>query len=134
MSVRFERDLDGGLIVTDENGYVVTLSDEDLGDAIAQEILDAWLDALRDCYMLAKGERSGELRGRRVKLLDDRGLHLYSLAWGRALACEHLLPALQRARLSDPAADPVSLRRMAQRDAERAFYDEVRSGADPWKR
>ena len=97
-------------------------------DDAAMDVWDAWLAALSECYHLAKGERLGELRGRRVKLLDARGLHPYSLAWGRVLALEKQHPGLSAARLSDPPTDPVRLRRVAQRDAERAFYDELVEG------
>ena len=57
---------------------------EEALDNEATGIFNAWVEALRECYMLARGERLGELRGRRVKLLDERGLHPFSVAWGRA--------------------------------------------------
>jgi len=98
--------------------------------ASEETITDAWLEALSDAYHLAKGERLGELRGRRVKLLDERGMHPYSMAWGRIFACESLLPGLVAARLSEPPTDPVHLRRVAQRDAESAFREQLLSG-DP---
>jgi hypothetical protein len=96
-------------------------------------VYDAWVEALRDAWHLARGERLGELRGRRQKLLDERGMHPYSLAWGRAMACEQLLPELQSARLADPPVDPVLMRRLAQRDAEQSFESELREhGSEVW--
>lgn len=100
-----------------------------------QVIIDAWLEAIRDAFMLARGERLSELRGgRRPRSFDDRGLHPYTLAWGRIWAYEVLIPALAEARLSDPMCDPVTLRRIAKTDAEGAFYDELtRSGPGAWQ-
>ena len=93
-----------------------------------EETLTAlWLEATRECYLLAKAERLGELKGKRIKLLDARGMHPYSVAWGRVLALEELLPALAGARLADPPTDPVHLRRVAQRDAESEFHELLRA-------
>lgn len=33
-------------------------------------------------FKLAKGERAAELRGRRIRRFDERGLHPYSEVWG----------------------------------------------------
>jgi hypothetical protein len=91
------------------------------------DVTESWLEAIRDAYMLARGERYGEMSGKRAKRFDERGLHPYSLAWGRIYALEDLHPELRGARLSDPMCDPVSLRRIAQEDAEGAFRDELLS-------
>lgn len=108
--------------------------DERFAHDTGDPLVDAWLEGLRDAYYLAKGERIGELRGRRVKLLDDRGMHPYSVAWGRVYALEALRPELQSARLSDPPVDPVQLRRVAQRDAEGAFYSAIQNdGVGVWR-
>lgn len=100
-----------------------------MSEAWTEIVVDRWLTALRDAWHVARGERLAELRGdRRIKGFDGAGLHVYSAAWGRVIACEGLIPELQEARLSDPSADPVSLRRMAHRDAQESFASELRNG------
>lgn len=79
-----------------------------------------WMDAIRDAYSHAKGERLGELKDRRSRLLDDRGLHPFTLEIGRAKACEILLDIEPEARV-----DAVLLKRAAKRDAEAQYREEV---------
>lgn len=98
-----------------------------------EHVTYAWIEALVNAYLLARGERLGELRARRAKAFDERGLHPYSLAWGEVFALEEVLPELAGARLSDPMCDPVTLRRIAQADAQETFYDELTTkGAGAW--
>jgi len=93
-----------------------------------EDVLEVWCDAIQFAFVIAKGARHAELRGdRRIKPFDPRGLHLYSVEWGRALACEQLLPELEGVRgLS--VLDPVTMRALAAREAEEDFLDDVRRG------
>lgn len=108
---------------------------------------DVWGASLWEAWVFAKGARAAELRGdRRAKLLDTRGLHPYSLAWGQVFACEELDPSLAARRDAgghgwlvigqEPAAlgplDPVSMRSIAARAAEQAFEQAARAGEDLW--
>lgn len=90
-------------------------------DREGQRLVEAWLEALRECYRLAKGERSHQLRGRRIKFMDGRGVHPLSEAFGRQAALFALaeLPA-------ELAVDMVTIRREAELDAEDDFAEEVR--------
>lgn len=85
---------------------------------------------MRAAWMHAKGARTRELRGdRRVKTFDSRGLHPYSVEWGRILALEALLPDLEQRRATgDVLFDPVSMRHHAEREAEQEFYAAIREG------
>jgi hypothetical protein len=83
---------------------------------------EQWAEALQEAYGLAKGERRGELSGKRAKRFDGRGLHPYSLVWGRIRALEEMLPTLILAE-----ADPVVMARVAAKDAEAEFREQIRS-------
>jgi hypothetical protein len=76
-------------------------------------------EALRMAFSFAKAERIGELNGSRVKAFDGRGLHPYSVEWGRILACEALYPDLAQSRFpeGEEALDMVTMRRRAHAEA-----------------
>jgi hypothetical protein len=61
-----------------------------------------------------------ELQMRRGKLLDNRGLHPYSVEVGRIFALEDLEPSL-----ANLGFNPVVLRLEAQREASRIFEIET---------
>ncbi len=97
-----------------------------------EAVFDLWQRALSFAFTLAKGARAAELRGdRRVKLMDGRGLHLYSEEWGKVRACEELLPELESLR---NGVDAVQMRAMAYREAEDDFEADARSGRLDWHR
>lgn len=88
-----------------------------------------WEEGLREAYDLARGTRLSELRGERVKTFDAAGTHPYSQAWGRVLAAERLVSDLAVVRVggeTEPCT-PVTLRRVAMKDAAEAFVHEVQS-------
>jgi hypothetical protein len=92
-------------------------------------VVGLWLEALTQAYQLAKGERLGELRGRRAKSFDGSGMHPYSHAWGRVQAFEQLVPWLAELRVDhdgEVQAHEITLRQWAQADAEQSFADELR--------
>ena len=101
-------------------------------------LVEIWLSYLTDAYRVSRGERLGELRGKRSKLLDARGLHPLSEAWGGAHALERVLPWLGELRAGDGGevdCHPVTLRRIAYQDAEAAFAEELAEhGAQVWER
>lgn len=72
-------------------------------------------EKLMEAYRLALGERLGELRGHRPRLLDGRGIHPYSYVWGHvdALGGSHT------------GISPEALRRDARAAAEETFRAEV---------
>lgn len=79
-------------------------------------------------FTFAKAERLAELRGDyRAKRWDSRGLHPYSVEWGRILAFEVALPELGNERWIDPErpVDPVSLRLRARALAEIEFREAI---------
>jgi hypothetical protein len=80
------------------------------------QIITAWCEAIRSLYALARGERLGELTGRRSRLLDDRGLHPYSLEVGRVMALQELYPALDMLEFRH-----LLIKKAAQEDAEEQF-------------
>jgi hypothetical protein len=93
------------------------------------EVLAAWADALAFAWSLARGARAAELRGRRVKSFDERGIHLYSAEWGAVWSYERVLPELEVLRRvgGDTPLDPVSMRRLAEVEALDEFVREVKS-------
>lgn len=62
-----------------------------------EAIIEAWCLAISHCYSLARGDRLGELEGKRPRLIDGRGLHPYSVEVGRVLALQDILPILEEA-------------------------------------
>jgi hypothetical protein len=90
-------------------------------DRNGDRLVEAWLEAVRECYRLSKAERSHQLRGRRIKFMDGRGVHPLSEAFGRQTALFTLaeLPA-------ELAVDMPTIRREAELDAEADFAEEVR--------
>ena len=90
-------------------------------DYIDNPLIVLWIESIRECWQLAKGEHSNKLRGRYVKLIDGRGLHPFSEAFGRQQAHFALaeLPV-------EAAVDAVTIRRQAEYDAESQFVEEVR--------
>jgi hypothetical protein len=81
-----------------------------------EEVIKAWCGEVRFAWVLARSERLGELRGRRSKLMDERGLHPLSLLVGKIESLQEMLPSLRELDF-----DPLLLKREAQRDAEYAF-------------
>lgn len=76
-------------------------------------IIEAWCRALHVFYALARGERLGELNGRRSRLIDERGLHPLSVEVGRVMALQELIPELEELEFNH-----MKLRRAAQHEAE----------------
>lgn len=87
---------------------------------------DLWLRSVRAAYKLAHRQRLAQLRGKRVKSFDDRGLHPYSEMWGRIILAESD-SAVGKAIACGyfPPLSPESLRRMAEDDAYRDFITEL---------
>jgi hypothetical protein len=84
-------------------------------------IFEVWCEAVAMAWSFCKSERLGELRGSRVKSFDGRGLHPYSIEWGRILACEVIFPELGYARYDGGVkVDMVTMRSLAHAEA----YDE----------
>jgi hypothetical protein len=85
-------------------------------------LLREWAESLEAAYREAKAARSRELRGRRGRTFDGRGLHPFSLEVGRVQAMETVL-----SDVIPPEAmlDPLALWRAGRDDAEAAFADDV---------
>lgn len=83
-------------------------------------VIEEWCQAVSRYHSLARGERLGELRGRRVRLLDDRGLHPLSLEIGRIMTCQALLP-----ELIELDFDHFEVRRAAHHDAVEEYEHDV---------
>lgn len=93
----------------------------------------AWSEfmaALRHAYLLARGERMNELRGKRVAKFDSRGLHPYSEAWGRISACLSLPGVTERVRAEiegeEIVLSPHQMRKVAHENAYREFVTLLR--------
>jgi hypothetical protein len=86
----------------------------------AELIFQAWTEDVWQCWLLAKGERLGELRGKYVRKFDERGLHPFSMVVSQVWSWERLMPELSYAQF-----DPVLLRREAQREADKEFRNQV---------
>lgn len=108
--------------MTPDTGTIGTVPHVDTDAVVA-----LWVESLQECWHLARGERAGELRGAHSKLLDARGMHPYSEAWGRVKAAERLLPDLAVVRVGTGPApcEPVTLRRLAAQQAQEDFAAEV---------
>lgn len=95
-------------------------------------IFEAWQEALAMAYTIAKAERSAELAGgKRPPRFDGRGLHPYSLEWGRILTFEVMLPELAYLRFTGDevrSCDPLSLRWDAHDDATREYAAAILAG------
>jgi serine/threonine protein kinase HipA of HipAB toxin-antitoxin module len=106
---------------------------------------DSWeryVAQLREAYALAKGEIAARQRGRRLRLFDERGVHPFSAAWGRAsvLRCEP--PAEWRIQTPDAGwkdllvlavgqdgdVSSLDILRAAREDALREFVHEAKEG------
>lgn len=114
----------------------------------------AWQEQIVRIYRLVKGERAGEIRGRRPKLFDDRGLHPVSYEIGKAeqIWGDRVIPALRTMIASDAAVAGAEasaeagfaasfylpfaigpIRGAAKRAAEEEFAAEVgERGAEAW--
>lgn len=80
--------------------------DEDLGgDEDLIRAYTGWAEQIVRVYRMVKGERAGEIRGRRPKLFDDRGLHPISYEIGKAeqIWGDRVIPALRTMIASDAA-------------------------------
>lgn len=77
----------------------------------------------REAYLIARGERLAELRGRRPRTFDDRGLHPYSYVAGEAAAYARGLGDPELVELAWP--DPLALRAAARIDAEREHRERL---------
>lgn len=84
------------------------------------QIITAWCEAIHSLYSLARGERLGELSGRRSRLLDDRGLHPFSLEVGRVMALQDLVPALEEMEFRH-----TLMKKAAYEDAEEQYETET---------
>ena len=84
---------------------------------------EEWVRLLNEAYLCARGERFGELRGRRQRRFDASGLHPFSFILGKLATIEWMLelPA-------EVCAHPVALVKAAREDAERIFAQQVASG------
>jgi hypothetical protein len=83
-------------------------------------IIKAWCEAVCQHYTLAKGERLGELRGRRPRTIDERGLHPLSLEVGRILALQEMLPDLELLEFTH-----LLSRKAAHNDAANEYEQEI---------
>jgi hypothetical protein len=92
-----------------------------------------WLALIQEGYTIAVGKRLNELRGERSsKWTDARGIEPYSEVWGAIWEIEKREPLLAQLRVPSDGvygqwfpADPVDLRRSAEREAERRFTEEL---------
>lgn len=90
---------------------------------------EEWTRLLREAYLIARGERSAELRGRRLRRFDDQGLHPFSVVIGKVTMIEWMLDLPSEVRVH-----PVAITKAAKRDAEKSFAEELREGKDdPWR-
>lgn len=89
---------------------------------LEEALLREWAESLEAAYREAKAARSRELRGRRGKSFDDRGLHPYSVEVGRVQAIE---AALDDVIPPEALLDPLALWRAGRDDAEADFADDV---------
>lgn len=88
-------------------------------DAYVQDLNDRLVDALQVAYDIAYTGRRANLRNTRLRTFDERGLHPYSVAWGRVFELEQLLGVV--------TCSPHELREAAERDALDAFVAEVKA-------
>lgn len=123
--------------------------DEDLPSAETASAYADWREQIAVCYRLVKAERAGEIRGRRPRLLDERGIHPLSYEWGKAQRIwAGVLFALDRSAKPGGATevavladslyiDLARIRAVGRRAAEREFAEALRSTdetgeVDPW--
>lgn len=85
-----------------------------------EEVIKDWCANVRFAYQLVRGERLGELQGKRAKSMDARGLHPYSMLVGEIQFMQLLVPALR-----DLEFDPVLLRIEARKEADDLFRQEL---------
>lgn len=104
---------------------------------VAHPAFKRWSEKLREAYLLARGERLAELRGHRPRLLDERGIHPYSYAWGQVdmLTTDELATWLgesqfEYAGLPVLTLSPSALRRAAREEAESIYRAQV---IDEWR-
>lgn len=86
------------------------------GEAAGERAWAAYLGAVHDAYRMAKAERAGELRGKRLSRFDSRGVHSYSWQIGYAQALGELIPEV----VAEPellGAYPLDVREAAEADA-----------------
>lgn len=89
---------------------------------------EEWVRLLREAYLIARGERMAELRGRRLKRFDDQGLHPFSVVIGKLTMIESMLGLP-----GEVCVHPLHIRSAAVKDAHKAFAKELREGDDdPW--
>jgi hypothetical protein len=88
-------------------------------DALIDEYVGLWCEAVTDAYKLAKTEKLRQFRGERTRTLDSRMMHPFSELIGAARMCERLVPPLAALEL-----DPLVLMKGAYDDARRQFIEE----------
>ena len=92
-----------------------------------ESLYNCWVEAINAAWMYARGERLGELRGKRVQRFDPQGVHPYSLEWGRIMAYEVLDLSLMELRFcGEPNLTPISMKKLAYEDAEEEFFRFIR--------
>lgn len=110
-----------------------------------EQRVEGFCAAVRECYLLAKGEEAAQLRAKRFRRFDARGIHPFSEAWGAAaLLAEH--PSIQK-RCRDKEtgllvaewkqggeerrvyADPLGIKQAARADALAEFIQNAKEGA-----
>jgi hypothetical protein len=79
-----------------------------------------WERSLQSAWALAKGQRLAELRGRRSRTFDERGLHPLSLEVGRIYALQEIEPVLREADFNI-----LELRVEAEQEALEEFRKEL---------
>lgn len=52
---------------------------------------EEYVRLLREAWLIARGERLAEMDGRRLRLLDDSGIHPWSYVWGKIVMLENAL-------------------------------------------
>lgn len=95
--------------------------------------MDPLVQAVTEAWQLAYGERMNELRDdRRARLLDERGLHPYSVVWGKIIYLEQqqeLAVELDDSYSYEAGtALPSELRDAARAAASRDYRDEILKG------
>lgn len=83
-------------------------------------VIEDWCQQVRFAWTLARGERLGELHGKRAKSMDARGLHPYSQVVGHIMGLQTVVPLLRELEF-----DPVLLRMEARLEAEEMFRQEL---------
>jgi hypothetical protein len=94
---------------------------------VADRLGQERLRLLREAYMIARGERLAELRGRRLRRFDASGLHPFSVVVGQIQKVEWMLDTPSAERVN-----AVTLRQAAIEEAHQIMVKDIESGDPKW--